>query len=333
MSEEEKNEKMTEESTQVQESIKETAKTVEQEPVQEQVNETEQPEQTEAEEVSEKTNLTEEKSEVQKDAKMSKKSKEKAKKSPKEAKKPREKKQKVKEVEEKEDDFNSLSDDEKYARIQTEKLLKKRKQKQIFTICGFCVAFVFALTLIVLACVPVSLKPSCISGGFQDVTFFTNASQLNDGTNAISSTEDPEKYAEFMKLYNETFNQTCLTAIFSGSLGGEKIKEDYNNFKYKSAFGTFGSLAGSNVRLIRFRYAQPKSLKKNGKKYVSTEVPGDDFNIEFTDAFLAVTNERGLRDVTVYVVVQYPQSSDKNYITVTLRADTSKLYDAWTDFA
>lgn len=317
MIEEEKKEEVTEES------VQETAETVEQEPVQEQVNETEPTEHTER--VTEQPEPAEEKTEKQKESKASKKPKEKAKKA-------REKKQKEAKAEEK-DNFDSLSDDEKYARIQTEKLLKKRKKRQIFTLCGLCVAFALALTLIVLACVPVSLKPSCINGGFRDVTFFTNASQLNDGTNAIDSADDPEKFAEFMKLYNDTFNQTCLTAIFSGSLAGEKVEEDYNAFKYKSAFGTFGSLAGSNARFIRFRYAQPKTFTKNGKSYVSTEVPGNDFNIEFTDAYMVITSEKGLHDVTVYVVVQYPQSSEKNYITVTLRADTSKIYDAWADFA
>ena len=46
-----------------------------------------------------------------------------------------------------------LTDDEKYAKIQTEKLLKRKKTRRIATFCGMCVALVIALVLIILAAV------------------------------------------------------------------------------------------------------------------------------------------------------------------------------------
>ena len=107
-----------------------------------------------------------------------------------------------------------LSEDELYAKIQTEKLLKRKQNKKMATFVGMCFAFVLAVVVIVLAAVPVSLKPRCVDSGFASVALFPGT------TNGVSYTQGEDGYKEFMKYYDKSF---------SGSLYSYDIEEKYED--------------------------------------------------------------------------------------------------------
>ncbi len=227
-----------------------------------------------------------------------------------------------------------LTDDEKYAKIQTEKLLKKKKTRRIVTFCGMCVAFALALVLIILAAVPVSLKPNCLSDGYWEIKMF-------HGSSVAEATlhESDEKYAEFMGVYNDAFKQTYLTAIFSGSLFDYQIEEDKE--QVSTVLGERGNLVGSGKYFVRLEYAngEEKTLTtQNGKAYKSrywaNATTKWDGTLQFSQVYLVVSDTDGVSDTTIYIVSSIPSSSATSgqrevLIKITVRADTSKIYKAW----
>ena len=227
-----------------------------------------------------------------------------------------------------------LTDDEKYAKIQTEKLLKRKKTRRIVTFCGMCVAFALALVLIILAAVPVSLKPKCLSDGYWEIQMF-------HGSSVAEATlhESDEKYAEFMGVYNDAFKQTYLTAIFSGSLFDYQIEEDQE--KVSTVLGAGGNLVGSGKYFIRLEYAddEEKTLTtQNGKAYKSrywaSSTTEWDGTLKFTQVYLVVNETAGVRDTDLYLISSVPSSTESSgkrevLIKITVRADTSKIYKAW----
>lgn len=219
------------------------------------------------------------------------------------------------------------SDDERYAEIQTEKLLKKRKIRRISTFAALCFSFVLAATLIVLACVPVSLKPSCIKGSFRDVTLYPTSSSLTSGV-SLDAERTPEKYQKFMDMFDKAFSQPCLSALLGGNIGVENVKEEYNVFSGFS--GTFGN-RDANAKYMRVRFDEKPFLVK-GKEYESIRFVGQTFKID--EVYVEINNVDGFSDTNVFVVVEYDKSSSTKqyYITVTVKANTYDLYNNWTEF-
>lgn len=98
----------------------------------------------------------------------------------------------------------NLTDDELYAKIQTEKLLKRKKTKKIVTLISLCSAMVLAIVLIVLAAVPVSMKPNCLKKGFDDVTLYAG----NSSPEVLY--QNDKDYDQFMKTYNKAFSLSLI---------------------------------------------------------------------------------------------------------------------------
>ena len=236
-------------------------------------------------------------------------------------------------VEEKEQP-RELTDDEKYAKIQTEKLLKRKKTRRIATFCGMCVALVIALVLIILAAVPVSLNPKCLSGDYWRV-------YLHRGSDYSVLSENDEKtsqkFAQFTGIYNDAFKQTYLTAIFSGSLFNYQIEEGKE--EASSVVGSGGSLVGSGKYFVELNYSSDKTLTtQNGKAYTSrywanatTEWDG---TLKFTKVYIVLNEDSGVSDTTIYIVSSVPSSSASSgmrdvLVKITVRADTSKIFKAW----
>jgi len=221
-----------------------------------------------------------------------------------------------------------LSEDELYAKIQTEKLLKKKKTKRIVTLSSLCVAFVLAIVVIILACVPISLKPNCLQDGFVSVAMFPGT------TNGSSLNENDEKFGQFMKYYNKAFSQTCLTALFSGSAFSYKIEE--SSKEVSNVLGEMGELVGNGTYFVRLRYAEERTFtQQNGKPYLS-QYRNSSWNgiMMFSEAFFVVNQTAGVQDTKIYVVVDRPVNDEKTiqtFITVTVKADTNVIYDAWKD--
>lgn len=255
----------------------------------------------------------------------------------------KEKKSKDKKKSQKEDlsEYEGLSDDELYAKIQTQKLLKKKQNKKIATIVGMGFAFVLAVIIIILAAVPVSLKPRCMVNGFDSVALYPGNS------NGISYSEDEEGYDNFIKVYNKAFSQPYISAIFSGSLFSYSIEETSD--LPSTVIGSGGSLIQNNTYFVRLRYSQEQVLTYQSGKVFSSRFYGKDNELwsgkfsggklYFNDVYFEVSQNKGIQETNVYVVAKYPDkvNDDGQVITteyivkITVKANTYAIYDAWND--
>ena len=220
-----------------------------------------------------------------------------------------------------ENKVENLSQDETYAKLETEKLLKRKKQRRIWTSVALGVAFALAIVIIVLSTVPVSLKPACISNNFESVRIFdgsdSKATIYNDGS-------QKEEYCTFVKAMKKAFSQTYMGAIFGGNLGEYDIEENFLDFASASSEYT----SGEYVK-IHYENAQ-KVTNKNGKPYLSRYRTSSD-PLTFKDAYFALSAEGGFENTKIYLNVSYPSGSDNKLIVITVKGNTSKIYDAFKD--
>ncbi|MBP3619715.1 MAG: hypothetical protein J6J24_03545 [Clostridia bacterium] len=243
------------------------------------------------------------------------------------------KKEKVKKVKVEEpevDEFEGLSDDEIYTKIQTAKLLKRKKTKRIATLVALCFSFALAVCVIVLSVVPVSLKPKCLYEGFSSVTMHSGY-----GSEWGFSRNNKEKtYEEFMKVYDESFAQPYISAIFSGSLFSYKITEEWSKTK-DSVISS--ELTDNNAWYIKLAYDQDQTFTyQNGRVYESV-ISNSTFDgiLKFKEAYIVVNEEAGFKSTSVLIVANnYPKKDgtlESHIVKVTIKADTNKIYDSWKD--
>ena len=228
-----------------------------------------------------------------------------------------------------------VGEDELYAKIQTEKLLKKKKTKKIYTLVGVCFAFVVAIIFIILGAVPVSLMPKCISTNFEQVTLFSGSTSTS-----MAFEKGEDGYKEFQKVLKKAFSQTYLSALFSGNLTRYiDIDETYTD--ETSAIGTNGTLISSETYYVYLQYTNPQVLtQQNGKVYESIRSHSNwDGKLTFDRAYIVVSTEEGLQEAKIYLPVKYPEFDDDEYVgeskskkvSITVKANTNTIYKAWED--
>ena len=123
------------------------------------------------------------------------------------------------------------NNDELYAKIETEKLIKEKKKKNIFTIVFLAVVFVLAVVIICLASIPLNLKPSFLK---DENNISSVEIRVNETSTSIFN-DDTREFNEFNKVLNDAFGQTYFSALFNGSLGSVKIVEGDENGDYLEA--------------------------------------------------------------------------------------------------
>lgn len=223
---------------------------------------------------------------------------------------------------EKTEKVEKKSDEEIYGEIEAEKLLKKKKKRKILTFCGLSVAFVLALTLIILAVVPVNLRPKCLEGDFTRIVMFKG-----DGSTGRDVNEK-----KFMKYYNKAFSQTCLSVLFSGSFEIEETKGDNTGITGKN-----GSL--ENLPHITLKCLDRTVTNQKGKPVLSSfrNKKWDGIMI-FNTAYIVLNTTKGIQETTIYIVGYNPNEvlppdgePTKYLITFKIKADTSIIYNAWDE--
>ena len=229
-----------------------------------------------------------------------------------------------------EEDLSNLSDDELYAKIQTEKLLRRKKNKRIATIVGLCVTFVLVVALIVLAAVPVSLKPRCMGNDFISATIYPGTTLSGDAYN-----DGDENFDKFLKYYNKSFDQSCISAIFDGGLFSYEIEEKRDNVP------TLAELTSNNTYVVRLRYAENKKITyQNGKSYISkySNSYWQNGSLTFNTLYFVVNKTVGFQETTVYVDATYPKIEDKvqtgteqKLVKIKVKADTYQIYKAFDE--
>lgn len=244
------------------------------------------------------------------------------------------KKTKAEREQEKLAEYEGLSDDEIYTKIQTEKLLSKKKKGKIATIVSLCLTFVLAVTLIVMASVPVTFIPKCLSKDFSRVNIYPGTT-----TSGIAFEEGSDGYNRFMELYSNSFSQTYISALFSGNIFEFEIEENWDSVPTLSEF------VSNSGYVAYLQYEKDQTLTyRNGKKYSSRYHTSlwNYSDLTFREVYVKLNKEAGMQNTTFYIVVnnypvfdganqQYDVKTTGNLIKVTVKADTYSIYKAYDE--
>lgn len=207
------------------------------------------------------------------------------------------------------------------AEIYAENKIRKRK---ITLISILSVVFVLVVAIIVMGCVKVDLRPS----------FFTKPSQVTIyGENNISVViaDSDDRYKDFERIYNDMFNTSVLSALFTGRLGGYTIDETISRWYTNSNETTFSSTItdalGSNY--VRLHFDSPMQFyNSNGSEYDSRY--NASYSLTFQDVYFAIDNVNATDTFTFYFQVKGNSgvSPERTTITtITLSANTSQLFE------
>lgn len=230
-----------------------------------------------------------------------------------------------------------LTDEELYAKIQTEKLLKKQKVKKISTISVMSVVLALVIVVVCLASIPLNLKPYFFNNEYIAYVYIDDYS--NSTTGMMSSTTNEKEYNNLRSLIDSMFNQTYFSALFNGSVFSYNITESdrmtYSTFRSALTNGSYGDY-------IRLEFIEEQILlNKDGSRYSSTRYPSLVTYFTFTEAYMLISDEEGDTDCTIYFVVQYINrnensssygevvsgSSDTYVIKMTTFAETYQIYE------
>lgn len=208
--------------------------------------------------------------------------------------------------------------------------LNKRKKKKFITyIVSLAVAVALAMVIIIMACVKVDLRPSFVKNP-DEVTIYSSelvsgSALLDDGT---------EGYKDFTKIYNNMFNISSLSALFTGNFGNYKINETVDNFD-ESTSALVDRLGKNYVKLF---FDEPqKFYNKNGKEY-SSIYGGGSYQLTFDTVYFSFDNDNIVKDMTFYFVVKGNRGFDsqgnarKSVTTVSLRGNTQQIYKSLDNF-
>ena len=222
----------------------------------------------------------------------------------------------------------AVVDDDLYAKIETEKLVKEKKRKKITTIVFLSVVFVLAVVIICLASIPLNLKPSYFKTGDYQANVFINGHSV---TGAMSPSDDESNvdYNELVGVFNSAFQQTYFSALFNGSLSGVTLREN------KVTYDNFYSDNLSGGSYVRFEFNEAKTLlNASGNVYQSTQNhQAEPFT--FDEAYLLISEEDGVQDASFYVVVRYLNSDGEELtnftgeyvIQIETKANTSVIFE------
>ena len=97
--------------------------------------------------------------------------------------------------------YEGLSDDEIYTKMQTEKLVQRKKKRKIITAVAMGFAFLLAFVVIILATVPVSLKPNCIDNNYTEVRLYNGGTSIDSAAATIIKEKEPERFEKFKKVF------------------------------------------------------------------------------------------------------------------------------------
>ena len=225
--------------------------------------------------------------------------------------------------------YEGLSDDEIYTKMQTEKLVQRKKKRKIITAVAMGFAFLLAFVVIILATVPVSLKPNCIDNNYTEVRLYNGGTSIDSAAATIIKEKEPERFEKFKKVFDKSFAQSCLSGLFSGALFSYDIEEEHELFSV-----AMSSLYNSKQKFVGLTYNKARKVtKQSGKVYYSDRYANRNWSFSFTHAYITVNAESGFKSTKVYIPVSYPDSKEEEYvIIITVKANTKKIQDAWSDF-
>ncbi len=234
------------------------------------------------------------------------------------------------------EETKELSQDELYTKIETEKIVKAKKKKKIATLISLCAFFALAVVIIILATVPASLRPNCVSNDFYQAKFYTSGS--TDAVGSVLAADQKTKYESLVKDLNESFAQSYISAIFSGSLSRYDVKEQATQNFETTAKTDIGS-----AKYVELLYSEAQTLtNRNGSKYRTTTISDSnpvEVTITFKKVYIVVSEENGFKDTSIYICADYTKKNGDEvsneygkYIKITIRANTYKIFENWDNY-
>lgn len=199
--------------------------------------------------------------------------------------------------------------------------LRKKKKIKIISIVAFALVFMIALTIILMACIKVDLRPSLIKD--PDSIYFNSKTTVQyDETN--------EKYNKFLDEYDRSFNASFLTALFAGRLGGYDIEENHLTVLPEDV---------TNGNYVTFLYKNEEDyitlVTSDGKTYYSKY--NSNYSIEFSQVTFALSEENKLQDTTLYLKYNWNTTNSGSgkdyYIELKLKANTYNLNELYKEFS
>jgi hypothetical protein len=210
--------------------------------------------------------------------------------------------------------------------VQDAYLEKQLKTRKIAFSTILALVLALAIVIITLGCVKFDARPAFVTEPDQVTIVTENGKERFDSS--------MEEYQTFNTLYNEMFNISYLSAIFSGEVGGYRIVENVGsekqivNWYTNSNETTFSqdvtSALGSNYVQLHFN-EKKKLINSNGSDYVS--VNNREYQLSYTDVFFAISEENAVKDFTFLFAIN-GNNGDRTTITkITLKANTSMLFE------
>ena len=194
--------------------------------------------------------------------------------------------------------------------------LRQKKKTKIVALCLLSLVFVIVVLVVIAACVNTNLKPNFIQDPDRIIVYNQNSTYGQFSKNA--SVED-SRYDKFMSMFDESFSNTYLVALFSGSLGDYKIDKE-------SERTTFSTIQAElqNVFYVQFVYTEPQTLTyANGDTYYSIYASATP--IEYTSLYFALSEEDQFSKLDVYVSYKVNQTS--YVVKISQKANTFNLYE------
>lgn len=188
--------------------------------------------------------------------------------------------------------------------------------KKLLSIIALCLIAIIAGTIVIFAVVDKDYNLNLTKPDYIEI-------KINNNSNAQSYYADDEfadrqaVYNEVMKLYNESFKQKIMSAIFGGTISSKPTIQKQYSTSFLSS-GTF----------IIFNYEDEQELMLNGKSYEHKKADGtiSEKNIKYKTLYVEVKDSTAMTDFNIYVKYENSSNSTASYYRYTVKAQQSKLY-------
>ena len=185
-------------------------------------------------------------------------------------------------------------------------------KKRIITGVSLLVVTLIAATAIILGFVQTNNRPEINAP--HEITFALTTGQSRTVSNVegLSST-DKELYEKLYEAYEEMFNVSMLTGIFTGNIGNYTINET-------------SSKPPVNGNKMTFTYLQNQTLTMHGETYYSKYDRTKKF--EYRAIEFSISEEDAYSELKIVVYLVDTINSRYFYGEIVTMANTSKIYNA-----
>lgn len=226
-----------------------------------------------------------------------------------------------------------VTDDELYAKIETEKMLKSKRNKNIIMITSLALVLAVVVVVICLATIRVNLKPNFLNGTNYIAKVWIDG---QEETGEMSNTSLTEKFNEFNNLLNDAMSQTYFAGLFNGSMFNYSITENKNN-----TLNNFKEKVLKDASYVTFDFTESQTLLNHDGSVYSSRLNSTITSFKFDYVYMILNEEEGVQNIDFYVETTYSRIDGDGeevdvglggvdgwyVIKITTQGDTSALFD------